>query len=407
MLFVVFVAQMLNESTSRFIEAAASLPGVRLALVSQDPFENLSESARPKILEHRRVENIYDASQIAAAARTLSERHGRIHRLFSSNEMMQLPLAEVREQLGIDGMRAEAARNFRDKARMKTLLREARLPCARHRLVRDEAQAWAFASEIGFPLIVKPPEGVAATATFRVETADALREALHETASVAQHGILIEEFITGQEHSLDSVSIDGRAVWHSITVYYPTPLEVMRNPFLQWVVVLPREIDDAKYDDIREVGSRTLEALGMDSGVSHLEWFRRDDGSVAISEVGARPPGAQFTTLISRAHDFDFLDAWARVVLFNEFTPPQRLYSTGIAFLRGQGAGTRVKAIHGLDEAEREVGPLIVKAKLPETGQERKIGYEGDGYVIVRHTETEAVERALHRLISVVRIELG
>ena len=64
-------------------------------------------------------------------------------------------------------------------------------------------------------------------------------------------------------------------------------------------------------NDIRAAGHRALAALGMGTGLSHTEWFRRADGSIAISEVGARPPGAQFTTLMSYAHDVDFYRACA------------------------------------------------------------------------------------------------
>ena len=78
----------------------------------------------------------------------------------------------------------------------------------------------------------------------------------------------------------------------------------------------------------------------------------------------------------------------------------------GAAYLRGQGRG-RVKAIHGLDEIQREIGPLIVEAKLPKAGDAPGPTYEGDGYVIVRHPETATVEQALGRLVRTVRIELG
>jgi phosphoribosylaminoimidazole carboxylase (NCAIR synthetase) len=404
--FVIFVAQLLNENSSRFIEAAGSLPGVRLALVGQDAPEQLSGQARVRVVEYSRVENVYDTAQIIEAARALSGRHGAAHRIISSAEMMQLPLAEARGRLGVAGMGVEAARNFRDKARMKSVLREAGVPCARHRLVTREAEAWAFIEEVGYPVIVKPPEGVGAAATFRVERAEQLGAGLREASQVARGPVLVEEFLTGQEHSFDAVTIGGRGVWHSLTRYYPNPLEVVNNPFLQWCVVLPREIDDAKYDDVRDAGYRALEALGMDDGVSHTEWFRRADGSVAVSEVGARPPGAQFTTLISAAHDFDFHAAWARAVVFGEFEPPERRYAAGIAFLRGQGAGGRVRKVSGLAEVEREIGALVVKSKIPDAGQARASGYEGEGYVIVRHEETEVVERALHRIVSSVRVEL-
>ena len=85
-----------------------------------------------------------------------------------------------------------------------------------------------------------------------------------------------------------------------------------------------------------------------------MEWFRRADGSIAISEAAVRPPGAQFSTLISYAHDFDLYSAWARLMIFGEFDPPERRYAVGAAYLRGQGDG-KVRAIHGLDEAQSQV----------------------------------------------------
>jgi hypothetical protein len=93
-------------------------------------------------------------------------------------------------------------------------------------------------------------------------------------------------------------------------------------------------------------------------------------------------------------------------MIFGTFDPPPRKWSTGIAFLRGQGEG-RVKALHRVEEAAREVGSVVVEAKLPELGQAPMGGYEGEGYIIVRHAETHVVEAALQKIISLVRVELG
>jgi biotin carboxylase len=49
---------------------------------------------------------------------------------------LAVPLAQVREELGIEGMDVATAHNARDKARMKTVRRPAGIPCARHQLVR-------------------------------------------------------------------------------------------------------------------------------------------------------------------------------------------------------------------------------------------------------------------------------
>ena len=130
------------------------------------------------------------------------------------------------------------------------------------------------------------------------------------------------------------------------------------------------------------------------------------DEMIAISEVAARPPGAQITTLNSRAHDIDFVRAWAQVMIFGTFERPVRKYAVGIAFLRGQGSG-RIKSIYGLDLIAREMGSLVVDVKLPVPGAAPSSSYEGDGFIILRHPETVVVMQALQKLISTVRVELG
>ncbi len=391
-------------ATARFAQAAASLPGVRVGLITQDPAVKIPPTLAASIAGHRRVENAFDPVRLAEAARELGRSIGGLDGLMGALEQLQVPLAQAREILGVPGMGVEAAKNFRDKARMKTVLRDAGLPCARHRLAGTADEARAFAREVGLPLVVKPPDGAGAKATFRVGTLEALEEALKVNPPSPTRPVLLEEFMTGDEYSFETVSIHGKPVWYSSTRYLPTPLEAMHNPWIQWCVLLPREREDPRFDDVKEAAFRGLTALGMETGLSHLEWFRRRDGSLAISEVAARPPGAQITTLVSVAHEFDFLSAWARLMVFGEFNPPPRKWASGAAFFRGTGGG-RVKAVHGLDQAQKELGPLVVEAKLPKPGAPKSDSYEGDGYAVVRHESTEAVYKALMRLVALVRVE--
>jgi len=403
---VIFAAPVFNESAVRFIDATANLPQVRLGVISQEPQERLPPPVRARLAAHWCVDDALNSGQLVRAAQELSRSLGPIHHLLAINEHIQVPIAEAREQLGLAGMRAEVARNFRDKARMKALLREAGLPCARYCLVTREAEAWAFAQEAGYPLVLKPQLGAGAQSTYQVDDPQALAEALRAVAPNPSQPAQMEEFVTGTEHSFETISVGGQPVWHSLSHYLPSILDVVRNPWIQWCLLVPREVDDAQYADIRRVGCQALEALGMGTGLSHLEWFRRPDGSLAISEVGARPPGAQIMTLISRANDVDFVSAWCRLMVFGEFEPPQRRYAVGAAYLRGQGQG-QVKAIHGLEQADQELGHLVTDVKLPQIGQAPSTSYEGEGYIVLRHPETATVEQALRRLVSLVRVELG
>jgi hypothetical protein len=66
-----------------------------------------------------------------------------------------------------------------------------------------------------------------------------------------------------------------------------------------------------------------------------------------------------------------------------------------------------VKAVRGLDQVQHEIGSLVVDSNLPAVGFTPTGSYEGEGYIIVRHPETEVVERAVKRIVSLVRVELG
>jgi hypothetical protein len=146
----------------------------------------------------------------------------------------------------------------------------------------------------------------------------------------------------------------------------------------------------------------------MTTGLTHMEWFRRKDGSVAVSEIAARPPGAQITTLVSRATDTDFVQSWADVMVNGHFTPPERKYAAGIAFLRAQGpTGGRIRAIHGLDRIHPDVRGLVVDHSIPTLGAEARPTYEGDGWILVRHPSTDVVIAALRDVVSNVRVELA
>jgi biotin carboxylase len=405
MVVAAFVAPFLLPATARFVATAAALPNVSLGVVTSEPAERLSPELKQLLDGHWRVDDPLDPQQLVEAIRGLSEQIGPVERLVGSLEQLQVPLAYAREVLGLDGMNVETALNVRDKSRMKSVLRAAGVPCARHQLVTNPGEALAFAEAVGFPLVAKPPAGAGAQATYRLDDPPALRGWLEAIPPRTEAPGLLEEFLVGDEHTFDSVTVGGDTVFSSISDYHPTPLEVLRQPWIQWTVILPREQNDPRYERIWEEGPAALRALGVRDALTHMEWFHRPDGSIAVSEVAARPPGAQISSMLGYVHDVDFYRVWAELVILGTFNPPERKYAAGTAYLRGQGRG-RVRAVHGVEELQREIGHLVVEARLPEGGQPASSGYEGEGYIIVRHSDTEVVRDAVHRIITKIRVEL-
>ena len=398
---VVFCAPFPIETTMRFVRATKKLEDVRLLGIVVAPPEGPDADLFDDVI---RVTDALAVQDVIEGVEVLKRRHGQPHRIIGILEPLMVQMAQARERFGVQGTRAKTAELFRDKATMKEALRAAGLPVARHKLVTSQEDARGFAAEVGFPMVLKPPAGMGAKATFRVNDEAALLRAVVGMRVNRESPVLAEEFLRGREFSLETVTTNGKPRVHSISHYLPSCLEVLESPWMQWTCLLPRELDEPLYENARKMGFACIEALGLDDGMTHMEWFERPDGSLAIGEIAQRPPGANISLMTGLAHGIDPYRAWARAVVDGELDAPwNRKLAVGCAFLRGMGQG-RVVSVTGLHEAHEAVGSLIAEAKLPTIGAVKSDGYEGDGYVVIRHESTAVVQRALKLLIETVKV---
>lgn len=403
---IAYITPNFTANAVRFIEALTSLHNIRLIIISQEPVTLLPSWQQSRISVAKEVNDVFDKWTLIKVLTEIQKTTGKLHRILGATEQLQVPMAEARKVLDVEGMDIDTAMNFRDKSRMKMLFDENKIPCARHALVHDLSEAIQFTKTCPYPVVAKPVAGAGAQATFRVTTDEEMHNAFSSLGHASADGVIIEEFIQGEEFSLDTFSHNGKVFGQTINQYYPTPLEAMTNPWIQWRVILRKEHNGKAFDDIRKAGKKALDILGMKTGLSHLEWFRRPDGSIAISEVAARPPGAQFTTLISRACEIDVVRTWAKLMVFDEVVSPEIKYCSGAAYLRGQGEG-RVSHVEGLQEVRTKYADLISDIRVPQHGQEKSVSYEGEGFVILRHPDATVVEHALKEIVETVKVVIN
>lgn len=401
---IVFVAPFPLETTMRFVRAVARLDDVKLLGVVHTPPEGADLRLYDDLV---RITNPLDTQDIVDATRVLRDRHGKPDRIVGILEHLQVQIAQARRAFGVEGTDPDTADLFRDKPRMKKALTDAGLPVARNRLLTSMSDGAAFAREAGFPMVLKPPAGMGARATFRVSSAEELGRAIEGMGVGPGRPVLAEELLRGREFSFETITIDGEPRVHSISHYLPTCLDVLENPWIQWCCLFPRDVSGPEYDGARDIGFRAIRALGLEDGMTHMEWFQRPDESFVIGEIAARPPGANITFMTGLVHDIDPYRAWARAVIDGELDAPwERKYAAGCAFLRGMGRG-RIVGVTGVRETNEAIGHLVVESKLPTLGAPKSDHYEGDGWVIVRHPDTEVVKKALKTLIEGIHVHYG
>lgn len=409
---VVFVAPRFLENTNRYVRAFAALDGVTLSVVSADPEALIPPELRPRVAAHYAVTDALDGAQLTAAVRALGRHVGPVDRLAGALEQLQTPMAQARDALGIEGINAAVARNFRDKDRMKDVLRAHGVPVARSALVRSSRELALFIGHVGYPVIVKPQAGLGSRATFRIESAE-------DIAALAPKGAVptdarplqVEEYVRAREHTCETVTVRGVPVWRSGTRYFPTPLEVLETPWVQYCVLLPREADEEPWKSFAPVNAAALSALfgehahtAAGTALTHMEWFLREDGSSLVNEVGARPPGVHIMPMMGLAHETDLVADWAELIAFDRFAPKARRWAAGAAFFRGQGRGARVASVQGVEDAVAAAGDALVEMRAPKVGAARAEGYEGEGWALVKSPTTDGAKRALLALIERVKV---
>ncbi|MFG3525902.1 ATP-grasp domain-containing protein [Streptomyces sp. NPDC047917] len=250
------------------------------------------------------VDDIADLTAVRRVALDLMSRRPVDHVVAPSER--SLPAGGyLRSFLGLGGIGFETANRFSHKAVMKSALAAAGLPVAPYRVIGALAQAPAAAAELGWPVVVKPALGTGSMNTFAVSSDRELAELL---ASPAADGLrraacplLVERFVEMEgEYHCDGVVSEGNVEFAAVQRYF-MPLLGHTDDFTG-SYLLPEEDPDVAV--IRDLHRATVDALGLENGVTHMELFRTGDGFV-IGEISCRPAGGGIVDAVRMKYGID------------------------------------------------------------------------------------------------------
>jgi hypothetical protein len=216
----------------------------------------------------------------------------------------------------------------------------------------------------------------------------------------AQHvdSIAVEEFVEGHEGFYDTLSVNGQPALDFVSHYFPNVLEAMRTRWISPQFIATNQVDSVgDYQQLRELGGRVNEALGIGTSPTHMEWFFGPKG-LRFSEIGCRPPGVGAWDLYSAGNDLDIYRQWADSIVHGQvWGKPSRQYAAGIIALRPDKDGT-ISGYSGVDEIQARHGQWVIDAHLPSPGtptQPVAAGYMANAYVRMRHSDYDSLRGML------------
>ena len=159
-------------------------------------------------------------------------------------------------------------------------------PCPESILVDSETDLSSL--KLSFPVIVKPIDRSGSRGVEKVDSKDRLGQAVASACAAGfEKKALIEEYVYGQEYSVEGISYRGDHEILAVTLKYTTG----EPHFIETGHMEPAPIDDGLRERVICVVIRALNALGIENGASHSEIKIDEGGDIKIIEIGSRMGG--------------------------------------------------------------------------------------------------------------------
>ena len=299
--------------------------GLNVLGIGDQPYDELSQELKNSLNEYYKVNSLENYDEVYRAVAFFTYKYGRIDWLESNNEYWLERDALLRTDFNnSSGFHTEDMPRIKYKSKMKEFYTKAGIPVARYHLVDNVENCQDFIKLVGYPVIVKPDNGVGASHTFKLSSDQDLLQFFNEKEADTQY--IMEEFIDAEVNSYDAViDSNGDPMFETGNVTPDSIMDIVNNS------------DNSIYhivknlsDDVRTAGRATVKSFGVKSRFVHFEFFRllKDHdgmgkkGDVVALEVNMRPCGGFSPDMMNYANSTNVYKIWADMIAFDHSTLP-------------------------------------------------------------------------------------
>jgi carbamoyl-phosphate synthase large subunit len=212
-------------------------------------------------------------------------------------------VAVVCEKLNLFGPKTTAAEICTNKFLMREHLKKNKFNYPKYKLLRsqDDINKIDF-----FPAVIKPLDSSGSRGVRKVSSTEDFRNSFSYTQSQSRSGdVLIEEFIEGNEYSVETLSQKGKT--HIISITEKTVKGKEGLFFVEDRHIIPANLNEGTTDLIKETVLRLIDTLDLGDSATHTE-IKVNKKGIYIIEIGARLGGDFITSdLVPLATGIDML----------------------------------------------------------------------------------------------------
>lgn len=272
-----------------------------------------------------------------------------------ATDMPMRSVAAVAKEMNLIGIDADTAFKATNKVEMRRALQSCGVPIPKFFKVTNEEEYIEVVKQFNVPFIVKPADSSGSRGIFEVidiTDKQLIKEAYYYCKPFSRVGdVVVEEYMSGPEVSVETLSIDGVChviqITDKITTGAPHYVEMGHSQ--------PSRHSKEISEKISKVAKAANKALGITNGPSHTEIIVTSEGP-KIVEVGARLGGDNITThLVPLSTGVDMVECCIKIAL-GEKPDIKPKWNKGAAIRYFNQHKGIVKGIEGIEEAKKIIG---------------------------------------------------
>ena len=211
------------------------------------------------------------------------------------------------------GTSIDAIQKAEDRESFKNLMLEIGEPVAKSKILEDIEGAVKFASEIGYPVVIRPAFTLAGTGGGIAYNEEELRQIMYNGLNASPIGqVLAEESVAGWKEIEYEVMRDSNDT--AITVCNMENMDPVGIHTGDSIVVAPSQtLTDKDYQKLRTASLKIIRALKIEGGCNVQFAFNPENGEYVVIEVNPRV--SRSSALASKAAGYPIAKVTAKIAI--------------------------------------------------------------------------------------------
>ena len=321
-----------------------------------------------------------------------------------ASDMPMRSVALVCEKLGISGISSETAIKATDKGEMIKAFKEHDVPSPWFYIAKDFTVFEKIKDSVTYPCIMKPVDNSGSRGVVLIESKEELERNFEYSISQSRGaGVIIEEYMTGPEVSVEIMIVDGKvnvlAITDKLTTGAPHFVEMGHSQ--------QTRLDLKTQEQIKCVATKAVKSVGIYNGPAHVEIMVTKDGPKMI-ELGARMGGDCITThLVPLSTGIDMVEATIKIACGLKPDLTQK-FNKGSAIRYFNVPKGVIKEISGVEDAKKIEGvkEITFVKKVGETSGDINSSTDRVGFVIAQGENADGAIKICEQVLRKIKISV-